>query len=72
MAQSANSTIAPSTGVFSQVAEGFTRGLTFLIENNPRYARIEKINRMSDAELEAQGVTRAEVVRRVFRDRFYL
>ncbi|SFD90440.1 DUF1127 domain-containing protein [Roseivivax sediminis] len=72
MAQSAFANDTAGAGFLARLGDGLTRGLTFLAENNPRYARIQQLNRISDAELEAQGTTRAEAVRHMFRDQFYL
>lgn len=74
MAQSAPATAThiSFTGILDRMSEGLTRGLTFLVENNPRYRQISAINAMSDAELTRRGTTRADLMRRVFRDRYYL
>ncbi|ETX15248.1 hypothetical protein OCH239_18395 [Roseivivax halodurans JCM 10272] len=74
MAQSAPATATHTSfgGILDRMTEGLTRGLTFLVENNPRYGQISAINGMSDAELSKRGTTRADLVRKVFSDRYYL
>ena len=51
MAQSApaTATYISFTGILDRMSEGLTRGLTFLVENNPRYRQISAINELSDA-----------------------
>ena len=74
MAHSAPATATHTSfaGILDRMSEGLTRGLTFLVENNPRYRQISAINELSDAELSKRGTTRADMMRRVFSDRYYL
>ncbi|MEJ6397519.1 DUF1127 domain-containing protein [Yoonia sp. 208BN28-4] len=45
---------------FRALGDMFTRAA----ERHPRFIAVEKINAMSDAELAAQGLTRADATRR--------
>ncbi|SLN15794.1 hypothetical protein ROJ8625_00516 [Roseivivax jejudonensis] len=72
MAQSAPADFSTADSLVSRLSQGLSRGLTFLIENNPRYGKIAAVNRMTDDELAARGTSRADMVRRAFQDQFYL
>ena len=54
--------------VVHAVAEGFV----LYAERNSRSAQIDRLNRLSDAELAEMGLTRDRIVFHVFRDRFYM
>ena len=54
--------------LFTTVIDGLAR----IMENHPQTRQLEKLNRMSDEELAARGVTRHDVIRHIFRDRYYL
>lgn len=43
-----------------------------LVENHPRSRQLERLSAMSDEELAAKGLNRQDVVRYIFRDRFYV
>lgn len=43
-----------------------------IVENHPRTRALEKLNAISDEDLAARGLTRQDVIRRIFSDRFYL
>ncbi|TCP61949.1 hypothetical protein EV663_103135 [Rhodovulum bhavnagarense] len=43
-----------------------------VVEGQARSRQVEKLNATSDAELARRGVTREEVIRHIFRDRYYL
>lgn len=58
----------PVTRFFNRI----WNGLVYLGENSTRGRALQKLNAVSDAELEARGVTRQEIVRRIFADRLYL
>ena len=45
--------------------------LVMLAEAGPRMEAINRLNGMTDEELAAKGLTRADEVRRIFGDRFY-
>lgn len=47
-------------------------GVVYLGENSSRGRALKKLNAISDAELEARGVTRQQVIRRIFADRLYV
>ncbi|MHA6346098.1 DUF1127 domain-containing protein [Roseivivax sp. CAU 1761] len=73
MAQSASPAAAPaSAGLLTRGLSALGRALSFLAENNPRYQQLRAVQMMSEAELAARGVTRADMVRRIFHDRSYL
>ncbi|MEL6681682.1 MAG: DUF1127 domain-containing protein [Pseudomonadota bacterium] len=41
--------------------------LSGLVMRSPQYAAVEKLNRLSDADLAAKGLTRAQVAEQLFR-----
>lgn len=43
-----------------------------VVENHPRTRQLEKLAATSDADLARRGVTREDVVRHIFRDRYYI
>lgn len=47
-------------------------GLVFLGENSARARVVRQINSMSDEQLAARGLTRADVVKRVISDGYHL
>lgn len=47
-------------------------GLVFLAENSSRAQALRKLSETSDEELAARGVTRDEIVRKMFADRYYM
>ncbi|EPX84813.1 hypothetical protein [Salipiger mucosus] len=47
-------------------------GLVALAEANPRLKKAEKLLAMSDAELEARGIRRDEIVQHGFRGQMYI
>jgi hypothetical protein len=52
-------------------ASAIGHGLVRMAEAGPRMQAIGRLNAMSDEELEAKGVTREEMVRRIFGASFY-
>jgi len=46
--------------------------LARIMENHPHTRQIEQLNKLSDEDLAARGVTRQDVIRYIFRDRYYL
>lgn len=46
--------------------------LVRMMENHPQTRQIDRLNAMSDADLAARGLTRADVIRHIFRDRYYI
>ncbi len=48
------------------------RGLVAMAEAGPRMEQIRKLNAISDEDLAAQGLNRADVVRKIFGNSFYL
>ncbi|MGB8622957.1 MAG: DUF1127 domain-containing protein [Paracoccaceae bacterium] len=71
MAHIVTSGHAPSFSLFAPFA-AIGRTLVRMAENNPQMKQIEKLNAISDAELERRGTTREAVVRHIFRDRYYI
>ncbi|ARE39981.1 hypothetical protein RGUI_1840 [Rhodovulum sp. P5] len=65
----ANTNVTERHGSFLTSIVDFLVGL---MENHPHTRQIEKLSRMSDEELAARGVTRQDVVRHIFRDRYYV
>ncbi|MGP6087191.1 DUF1127 domain-containing protein [Antarctobacter jejuensis] len=62
-------------GVFHGVGALFTsifEGLVRIAEANSRIKEVERLNAMSDAELDARGLKRTDIVRHVFRDAMYI
>ncbi len=47
-------------------------GLVVIAESSSRAQAVRRLNEMSDAELAARGVTREEIVRKIFADKFYV
>ncbi|TCO73073.1 DUF1127 domain-containing protein [Rhodovulum euryhalinum] len=43
-----------------------------VMENHPHTRQIERLNALSDEDLAARGLTRQDVIRHIFRDRYYL
>ena len=54
------------------VAHAVAEGFALYAERNSRSAQIDRLNRLSDAELAEMGLTRDRIVFHVFRDRFYM
>lgn len=70
--------LTQSTGVLRVVghalysfASAFGHGLVRMAEAGPRMEAVRRLNAMSDDDLEARGVTREEMVRRIFGASFY-
>ncbi len=53
-------------------ASAIGHGLVRLGEAGPRMEAIRRLNAMSDEDLAAKGVTREEMVRRIFGSSFYI
>lgn len=60
------------TGHGPSLLAGIGTFILRIVENHPHTRQIEKLNAMSDAELAARGVTREDVVRHIFRERYYI
>jgi uncharacterized protein YjiS (DUF1127 family) len=43
-----------------------------IMENHPHTKQLDQLNRMTDEDLAARGVTRQDVIRYIFRDRYYV
>lgn len=69
MAQTATQTLT-STLIAPFAAIG--RGLVAIAESGPRMKQVRRLNELSDADLEALGTTRAEMVRKIFGGSIYL
>ncbi len=57
-----------SSGVFDSIINFLVR----IAESNGRMKAVERLNAMSDSELQARGLKREDIVRHVFRDMFYI
>ena len=57
---------------FSAPFAAFGRAVVRMAERHPCMRQIEKLNNTSDEELAARGLTRDDVVRHIFRERFYI
>ncbi|MHA6326856.1 DUF1127 domain-containing protein [Roseivivax sp. CAU 1753] len=74
----ATATVTAQTNTTSDTGKGkgilsrFFNGVIRLAERNARYRQAECLQAMSDAELAARGLKREDIVRHVYRDRFYL
>lgn len=65
----ANTNIAGhKVSVFTALIDMLVR----VMENHPHARQIERLNAMSDEDLAAKGVTRQDVIRHIFRDRYYI
>ncbi|MHA6326685.1 hypothetical protein [Roseivivax sp. CAU 1753] len=58
--------------LFTCVSDAMEGALRFMSRNNPRFQQLTMLRAMNDADLAARGETRAQAVRRTFRNRFYL
>ncbi|WP_299424899.1 DUF1127 domain-containing protein [uncultured Shimia sp.] len=47
-------------------------GLIAIMESNSRVQYVDRLNAMTDAQLEAKGIKRDEIVQHVFRDHMHL
>ncbi|MBV7394692.1 DUF1127 domain-containing protein [Mameliella sediminis] len=63
---------APSGNIFGAFFTKLFNGLVSIAEANSRVRTVERLNAMSDAELAQMGIQRADIVRHVFRDSFYI
>lgn len=46
--------------------------LARMAESNPRYKQLQALSDLSDEDLAARGLTRIDIVRHVYGDRFYM
>ncbi len=74
-----SASITQSIGFFRFLGHALVSGLTHIgyglvrmAEAGPRMAAVRELNAMSDEDLAAKGVTRAEMVRRIFGPAYYL
>ena len=51
---------------------GLGNGMAAYIERNARTDEILRYQNMSDADLAARGIAREDIVRHVYRDRFFM
>ncbi len=56
----------------ARLGQGFFNLMVRIAEADPRYKRIEELNKLSDEEIAARGLSRADLVRQVLGDRMYL
>ena len=72
MTDFASQHVGASTNPVARFFASIWSGMVFLAENSARARAVQQLNEMSDAELEARGVTRQDMVRKIFADKFYL
>ena len=60
------------TGAVTRALQWVWNGLIILGENSARARVLHQIGQLSDAELQAIGVTRADLVKRVMSDGYHL
>ncbi|GAA0288636.1 P-loop NTPase family protein [Rhodovulum strictum] len=60
------------TGRTGSILSTVLDALVRVMEHHPRTRQIERLNALSDEDLAARGLTRQDVVRHIFRDRYYL
>ena len=65
-------TRAPESSALRRFFTGLGNGLAAFMERQARTDRIRVYQNMSDAELAARGIVREDIVRHVYRDRFFL
>ncbi|MGR3269942.1 DUF1127 domain-containing protein [Thalassococcus profundi] len=63
--------VYPKAGVFTRLNAWFFATMEKIAENNPRIRRVRKLEALSDAQLAALGIRRADIVHHVFRDAYY-
>ena len=51
---------------------GLGNGMSAYMERHARTYQIRHLQNMSDADLAARGIVREDIVRHVFRDRFFM
>ncbi|EPX75943.1 DUF1127 domain-containing protein [Salipiger mucosus] len=61
-----------SEPLLSRILSGIGNAIVAVGEANPRLRRVEKLQRMSDAQLAERGIRREDIVRHVFHDVYYL
>ena len=62
-----DNTLISNREMFVELAEKVVAPLARLITSSPLYAAVETLNRTSDAELAAKGLTRAQAAEQLFR-----
>lgn len=61
-----------ATGFFSRIGKAVTRVMVAMIEANPQYRKLQKLQAMTDDELAGMGLTREDIPRYVFAGKLYL
>ena len=61
----------PKEPVLARIWDWAGRTIQTMAENNPRLLRVQSLQAMTDAELDAQGITRDEIGHHVFHDVYY-
>ncbi len=67
MALHIDNTLISNREMFAELFHKIGDALRGLVTGSPRYAAVETLNRTSDAELAAKGLTRAQVAEHLFR-----
>lgn len=68
----ADQTTTSGTSFWAGLKNAVVSGMEAYMTRHSRTREIERLNAMSDAELNAIGVKRDEIVHHVFRDHFYV
>lgn len=55
-----------STPLYARIGASIWSALMHIAENSSQYKAVEKINALSDADIEAMGTTRVDLVREAF------
>ena len=68
---SASKEFYPATGVLSSLVEWMGDTFVAIAENNPRLKAVRRLQALSDVQLDALGIVRADIPHLVFRDVYY-
>lgn len=60
--------VAPTRSVF----EGLLAWLVSISERSPQLQKMERLNKLTDAQLQARGLRREDIAREVFGGSFYI
>ncbi len=67
-----HSTHAPRENIFATFFDALFDGLAAIGEANGRINEVDRLNALSDESLSKMGLQRTDIVRYVFRDRFFI
>ncbi len=72
MASTTFFTRTETAGTGRRILKAVAEAMTRYMERQSRADQIQRLQNKSDAELAQMGLRRADIVRHVFRDRFYV